>query len=158
MAAEAASSITRNPGETPASSGKRRRSFSQKACLGQPPAVEVARTFQLDEPGGQGLVRHHRPLAQPAEQPALHLGGGRLGVGDAEHLFRIDPGQQQARHPVDQRLGLAGPGVGGDEGRDCWIGRRALRIAVFGEGEDGQGHSPSSSPLVDHSDTRARWS
>lgn len=44
-AAEAGSSITRKPGETPASSGKRRSSFSQNAWMVwifRPPGVSSA--------------------------------------------------------------------------------------------------------------------
>ncbi len=31
----------------------------------------------------QGLVRHHRPFTETAEQTVLHLGGGGLGIGQA---------------------------------------------------------------------------
>ena len=147
-------SSTRKPGETPASSGNRRSSFSQKAWMVwifSPPGVSSARANRRrasDRSRAEALgslpsssasssrqrrVVHDGPAAQLFEQPRLHLGGGGLGVGDAQDLAGLDPSQQQARHAVDQGRGLARAGVGGDEDRDgadrrrcCW-GRASSR-------------------------------
>ncbi len=73
-------------------------------------------------------VGHHRPAAQGLEQPPLHLGRGRLGVGDAEDGLGLGPAQQQPRHAVHQGPGLARPGIGRDEGRGCWLRRQDLGI------------------------------
>ncbi len=109
---------------------------------------------RLADPGqllGQGRIGHHRPAAQGLEQPALHLGRRRLGVGDAEDGLRVRAAQQQPRHPVDQRAGLARPGVGGDEGGGPRFGGQDLGV---------EAHSAASSPspITCHSQTRARWS
>lgn len=102
---------------------------------------------------GQGLTQAgvvaHGPAAQEVEQAPLHLGSGGLGVGHAQDGLGPGAGQQQTRHPVDQGLGLARACIGGDEGRKPRIRGQALRVLA---------HPPSSSPLVDHSKTRARWS
>ncbi len=97
----------------------------------------------------QGGVVQHGPAAQLIEQPGLHLGGGGLGVGDAQDGAGIDLVQQQPRHPVDQGGGLARAGVGGDEDGQARVGGDDL-------GDDA--HSSSPSPMTDHSQTRARWS
>ena len=108
-----------------------------------PPGVSIARANRL--PGlRQGVrptrlvlaqlaqcraqigVRLHRPFAQPPEQAVLHLGRGGLGVGQAQDVLRLDPVQQQPRHPVGQHAGLARPGIGRQPGR----GRRDRRPAT----------------------------
>ena len=101
---------------------------------------------------GELAIVHHGPAAQLIEQPRLHLGGGGLGVGDAQDGVGPGLGQQQAGHAVDQGGGLARAGVGGDEDRQVRVG-----------GEDlvgGSAHSEASSspPATAHSHTRARWS
>ncbi len=56
------------------------------------------------------------PFAQFVEHPVRHIGGGRLGEGDAENARRVDPGQQQPDHALRQHVGLAGAGIGRDKG------------------------------------------
>ncbi len=125
----------------------------QGAGVGQ--AERIARrgfALEPDQRRSQLLVLHDRPAAEHVEQPALHLGGGGLGVGHAEDGGRLDVPQQQPGHPVDQGLGLARAGVGGDEGVERRIGRLTLMGVL-------EAHSsPSPSLPVDHSKTRARWS
>ena len=57
-------------------------------------------------------VRFHRPFAQTAEQAVLHLGRCGFGVGQAQYVLRLHPGQQKPRHTVGQHTGLARTGVG----------------------------------------------
>ena len=132
------SSRTPNCGATPASSGKRRSSASQKAWMVwifRPPGVSSARANSVRArascaggraPAGsprrvEGLAQRgvveHRPGAEGPEQPVLHLRRRGLGVGEAEDLLRLGAGEQQARHPVGEHPGLAGAGVGGDPAR-----------------------------------------
>jgi len=108
--------------------------------------------LELRQLQAQPLVAQHRPVAQEAEQPGLHLRGCGLGVGHAEDLVRRSAGEQQAGDPVDQGLGLSRPGVGRDEGGDLGVGGARLGITVS------QGHDSPPSPMADHSRTRARWS
>ena len=104
----------------------------------------------------QRLVGHHRPAAEVLIEPALHLGGGGLGVGDAEDRLGRGPAQQQAGHAADQGRGLARAGVGGDRDRAVGVRGEDLRV------EGGPDHSPPSpaspSPMTCHSHRRARWS
>ena len=131
------SSRTPNWGATPASSGKRRRRASQKAWMvwmRRPPGVSSARAKRVRaraRSGGVAVtgsprapsaaasvgVGEHRPGAEGAEQAVLHLGGGGLGVGEAEDLLRLGAGEEQARDAVGEHAGLAGAGVGGDPAR-----------------------------------------
>ena len=97
------------------------------------------------------LVRHHRPVAQEPEQPVLHLRRRGPGVGHAEDLVGLGPGQKQAGDPVDQGLGLARARIGGDEGRQEGVGGEGLGVVDLGGG-----HVSSPSPMEDHSRTRAK--
>jgi hypothetical protein len=173
----------------------------QAPGLGQLAMAETGRVAALQRAQllAQLDVGGDAPLAQSLEQPPLHLGGGGLGVGHAQDRLGRRAGQQQARDPVDQGLGLARAGIGRDEGRDGRVGGDALGVdgqirhlkaspcgggvgEADGGGSDpapdgfphrpfgpppprgeglvrqGEAHSePSpSSPLVDHSNTRAR--
>ena len=135
------------PGEQAAGGGEGLRGDAAGVA-----AVEVGeRLFE-------GGVLHQGPLAQLLEQTALHLGGRRLGVGHAQDGAGLDPGEQQARHAVDQGGGLARAGVGGDEHRQGRIGGQALGI----DSERGRAHDASSArasaPTTRHSQTRASTS
>ena len=70
----------------------------------------------------QRRVGFHRPFAQKFEQPVLHLGGGGLGIGQAQNMLGLHPGQQQPRHAVGQNTGFAGPRVGRKPCGDGGIG------------------------------------
>ena len=125
------------------------RAGEQFAGAGQGRVIHRLRVAVV-QPGQfarQGGVVQHGPAAQLVEQPGLHLGGGGLGVGDAQDGAGIDLVQQQPRHPVDQGGGLARAGVGGDEDGQARVGRDDL---------GGHAHSSSPSPITDHSQTRAR--
>ena len=133
--------------------GRFQRLGEQGAGVGQADGVAGrGLALQPDQRRSQLLVLHDRPAAEHVEQPALHLGGGGLGVGHAEDGGRLYVAQQQPGHPIDQGLGLARAGVGGDEGVERRIGRLTLMGVL-------EAHSsPSPSLPVDHSKTRARWS
>jgi hypothetical protein len=117
-------------------------SFSQKAWMvwifsppgaglgqeGGVPAI-AALALQPRQLEAQVGVLQDRPLAQGVEQAALHLGGGGLGVGDAQDGLGRGVGQQQPRHPGDKGGGLARAGVGGDEHR--LAGRRGADLRVW---------------------------
>jgi hypothetical protein len=125
--------------------------------LARPRQVQVIRrrSAQMCQFLGQRPVGHDRPVAQPLEQATLHLCGGRPGVGDAQDTLRLDVQQQQPRHPVDQRLGLARPGIGRDEDIDVRI--RRLILQARRHGAIGGAHSsPPSLSAELHSKTRAR--
>ncbi|MNY24514.1 hypothetical protein D3C86_1582340 [compost metagenome] len=136
------------------------RAGEQAARLGQAGRVEAGGIagVQFGQFGGQGGVVHDRPLAQGLEQAGLHLGGGGLGVGDAEDGRGPGPAQQQTGHAADQGGGLARAGVGGDEDRQGRIGGADLGIRAHLRSGDVHSLSPSSPPTTCHSQTRARWS
>ena len=118
------------------------------------------RGVKLRKGAGQLRIVHHRPFAKAGKQPALHLRGGGLGVGDAQDLGRLRALQQQPRHPVDQGRGLARAGIGHDEDRGPGVGRPPLVRIGPGAGSRGTAHasSPSPPPETCHSQTRASWS
>ena len=47
-------------------------------------------------------IREQRPFAQTVEQPRRHLGGRRLGIGEAEDARRRRTREQEPRHPIGQ--------------------------------------------------------
>ncbi len=97
-------------------------------------------------------VVEHGPRAERPEQAVLHLGRGGLGVGQAEDLLRVGPGEEQARHPVGQDAGLARAGIGRHPARDRGGGGADL-------GGDGVlHHAVSGSSPSAHSPLRDRWS
>ena len=99
----------------------------------------------------RGVVEH-RPAAERLEQPVLHLGRRRLGVGEAEDLLRLGAGQQQPRHPVGQHPGLARAGIGRDPARRAGVAARTC-AATASLTRPPPGASPSA-----HSPLRDRWS
>ena len=138
------SSRMAKPGGTPASSGKRCSSRSQKAwmvCTLRPPGRLDGDGEQLRAPAasraGVGArssssaslrfelarrrVTHSR---QRVEHALRHLGGGRLGVGERQDALGRRAGQQQAQHAHGQHVRLAGAGVGADPGRGARDRRR----------------------------------
>ena len=68
-----------------------------------------------------------RPYGERVEDALGHIGGGSLGEGDAEDLFRLDALEQEIDHALREHMRLARAGVGGDPGRCFGIGRRPLR-------------------------------
>ena len=136
------------------------RAGEQAAGVGQVGRLQAGRVaaVELDQIAGQFGVIHDGPAAQLLEQPRLHLGGGGLGVGDAQDLGRSRLLQQQPGHPVHEGGGLARAGVGGDEDRAAGIGGGPLVGAGLFEGREGHSGASSSPPTTCHSQTRARWS
>ena len=108
------------------------------------------------------VIRQHGPFAKPLEQAVLHLGGGGLGVGQAQNPLRLHPAKEQPRHAVDQHPRLARPRIGGHP--SCRNRAGGLNLA-FG-GLLTQAHSSTSLPtntgsarsVICHSPYRARWS
>ena len=90
------------------------------------------------------VVVERDPVAERGEHPLRHVGGGGLGEGDAEDLLRRHAVEQQPDHALHQHMGLAGAGIGGDEGRSRRVGRARLR------GADGVGEwCGAPSPFLD---------
>jgi len=99
---------------------------------------------------GERTIGHGRPTAQPVVETIGHFGGRRLGEGQAKDARRRAAGQHERQHAVGQHLGLASASRRGDPDRTVDGGGVALqRARVCGA------HSPSS-PMTDHSLTRAR--
>ena len=51
-------------------------------------------------------------FAQRVEYVVRHVGGGRLGEGEAEDLRSVGAGEQQADHALRQHMGFARAGIG----------------------------------------------
>ena len=88
--------------------------------------IGIAPRAQLRQRRAQGRVGQHRPFAKALQQAVLHLAGGGLGIGQAQHPFGPGARQQQPRHPVGQHPRLARSGIGRQPGRASGIGRRDL--------------------------------
>ena len=101
------------------------------------------------------------PVAERGEHPLRHVGGGRLGEGDAEDFFRRHAVEQQPDHALHQHVGLARAGIGRDERRGRRDRRRAPawrgRLSGMGRGAFTIPRSPVP-PAADHSLMRARSS
>jgi hypothetical protein len=108
---------------------------------------------QVEERRAKIVVGLHRPFAQPPEEAVLHLGGGGLGVGEAEDALRFDPLEEKPRHPVGQDARLAGPGVRREPGVGRRVGGTDLR-----KGCRGDRHSCPPAMVMSHSPKRERWS
>jgi hypothetical protein len=105
------------------------------------------------------------PLRQRLEHAVCHVGGGRLGIGDAQDLGRVDALQQQVDDALREHPGFAGPRIGGHEDRSIRIGGAGLRCAQCGWNVRQRVHDcppgisySLSPPEAAHSLTRARWS
>jgi hypothetical protein len=95
--------------------------------------------------GGERGVGEHRPGAEPGEEPVLHLGRRRLGVGQAEDALGVGAGEQEPRDPVGEHAGLARAGIGRDPGRGAGLGG-------FDLGAGGVVHARSSATGASSSD------
>ncbi len=106
-----------------------------------------------------GIVECH-PVTKRREYALRHVGGRRLGEGDAEDFFRRHAGEQQPDHALHQHVRLAGAGIGRDErGRGRVRGAGLLVADRAGDGAHGFHHSGSPKPpAADHSLIRARSS
>jgi hypothetical protein len=84
-------------------------------------------------------------LVQQTHPDALaKFGRGLLGEGDGGDLVDRGPGGDQRDDPVDERLGLAGPGAGLDEQRGVEIAGDAIACALIGDGGEDR-HQPITS-------------
>ena len=117
--------------------------------------------------GAQGGVVEPRPAREVAEHPDRHVGGGRLGEGEAQDARGRDARQQQPQHPLGEHMRLARAGIGRHPGRGAGMGGAALALDRVGRDGGGgvrpgggrHGSAPSPvPPVADHSLTRARWS
>ena len=125
-----------NPGGTPASSGKRCSSRSQKAwivCTLRPPGVSMASAKSARAraiSAGVGSrpsrsanavcsfgLRRAGPRRETVEHARRHFRRRGLGEGQAQDALGLGAGEEQAEHARGQHVGLAGAGVGGDPGR-----------------------------------------
>ena len=77
----------------------------------------------------QRVIVERDPVTERREHPLRHVGGGRLGEGDAQDLLRRHAVEQQADHALHQHVGLARTGIGRHERRGGGIGRARLRVA-----------------------------
>ena len=131
------SSMVSKCGATPASSGNRRSSAPHSAWMVITPSPRGssstcansrrARSSRSASAGSpvelqqlrrqRGVVGGRGPARQPLLDAAGHLGGGRLGEGEADDAFRVGAAEQQPEHPIGQHAGLAGAGIGGDPDR-----------------------------------------
>jgi hypothetical protein len=65
----------------------------------------------------EGGIVERGPARQRVEHALSHIGGGRLGEGEAEDAARRAAVEQQADHALRQHMGLAGAGIGCDPRR-----------------------------------------
>ena len=106
----------------------------------RPIETDLRRVF-AQQPGADGVkragpgecIRDHCGARAPhigshAFDPARHLGGGAAREGQEHHPAGIDAVDDEVRHPVRQRAGLARTGAGNDQQRSGFIERRP---AVF---------------------------
>ena len=146
---QACSSRMAKCGGMPASSGKRCSRRSQKAwmvCTLRPPGVSMAwanscaralalvaagaRPSSCDSSASSAASAHRHPAGEALKTRLRHLGGGGLGVGEAEDALGRRAGEQQAQHAHGEHVRLAGAGVGRDPGGDGGIGRAGCKSSV----------------------------
>ena len=108
-------------------------------------------------------ITERHPTAKRGEHPVGHVGGGGLGISEAQNAPGRHARQQQSDHPLSQHMGFSRAGIGRDPGGGRRIGRRALiaggggeRRADGGSSFCGDAHALSSSAPNAHSRTRAR--
>jgi hypothetical protein len=121
----------------------------------------------------QGAVERHiverGPPGKRIEHALRHVGGRRLGEGEAQDAPRLAAIEQKPDHPLRQHVGLAGAGIGRDPGGHQRIGRSGLNVQHFGRdnavlvhagltkiGPRSSAVASASPPVADHSFTRAR--
>ena len=83
--------------------------------------------------GTKDRVGQAHPARQPVAQPIGHLGGARLGEGQAQDRRGRHSAEQQSQYPRDQDLGLAGARRRRQRGMRPRVGRRALMTLEDGE-------------------------
>ena len=104
------------------------------------------------------------PMRKRIEHPLGHIGGGRLGEGEAKDFFRLHPVEQKIDDALRQHVSLAGSGIGGDPGGNVRIGNLGLQPQHGGWNSGRGSHAPPppsspappAPPVLDHSFTRAR--
>ncbi len=135
------------------------RTGEQLARRGPQPDIGRGDSHLADRGVERGVIERD-PVSERGEHPLRHVGGGRLGEGDAEDLLRRDALQQQPDHALDQDMRLAGPGIGRDESGRRRVRGAGLRRANFWWNGPGCLHHSSNPnpPAADHSLIRARSS
>ena len=126
----------------------------ERARLPQPLGRQRAVKAELAQFGDELVVVEHRPGAESLEQPVLHLGGGGLGVGQAQDMLGQHLVEQQPRHPVGQHAGFARTGVGGEP---CGgIRARGFDLLFAGLVAAHSSISRSAASITSHSPKRER--
>ena len=118
----------------------------EQAAGGGDPGIVGRLAGQFGQRLADLRFRLRRPIGQDIIEAHGHLRRRRAGEGQAQNGLGPGARQHQAKHPVGQNLGLAGPRRSPDPGRMGRIGGEHLR----------GGHS-SPPPPADHSAIRARW-
>ncbi len=108
----------RPPGVSSASANSLRARASRLASMRLTPVLRISFS------SASSLERG--PAGEPLEHAVRHVGGRRLGVGEAEDLRRVGAVEQQADHALRQHVGLAGAGIGRHPRRRRRIGRLVL--------------------------------
>ena len=111
---------------------------------------------------GERAVLHPHPARQPRVDAVGHLGGARLGEGEAENRGGIVAREQQPDHARGQHMRLAGAGRRRQPDEPPRIGRVGLRAFERAERRRAAAHSGSSSGARScrpyHSSSRISWS
>ncbi len=139
--------------------GSFERLREQSAGLGMARGVRP-RSLDCRDGAIELLVVERNPLRQRRKHLIGHIGGGRLGEGQAQDLRGLDAAEQEPDHALGQHVGLARAGIGGDPGRRGGIGRFPLHPQHIVGDLRKPAHDPFASVAAasDHSLTRARWS
>ena len=88
----------------------------------------------------QLLVLEPHPVRQAGVDALGHLGGARLGEGQAEDRGGVDAGEQQPQHPRGQDMGLAGARRGRKRGVDARRRGAQLVALELGKWTETAGH------------------
>ena len=91
-------------------------------------SVRMGDAYVADRCVECGIIQRH-PMAKRGEHALGHVGGGGLGEGDAEDLFRRHARQQQADHALHQHMCLARAGIGRHERGRGRVRRAPLSVA-----------------------------
>ena len=141
---------------------------SGEQAAGSVEGIPVGRgAGEPDEGGFQLILRQGDPGGEGGEKPVGHLSGGGLSVCQAEDAEGLAAGEQQAQYAVNEHMGFAGAGIGGDEGGGCRVGGVALQAGGLRQDVADGWHGgalilllhqlASSSSSLPHSSMRARW-
>ena len=102
--------------------------------------------FELRQLGDQLRLGERHPASEPLEDANRHVGGGRLGEGEAQEPARMRARQQEAHDAVGQDLGLARAGIGRHPGGGARVGGAALLRDGVIRDDDVLAHRSASHP------------